>query len=434
MLGILRRNPRFRRLWLAQVVSELGDWMGRVAVLAVIGRLGGGAALGGVGMLYAGELAVRLLPASFFGPLAGPLADRVSRRLLMVLSDLVRALLVLGLLLVKDADDLNLLYGLLIAQMSASVFFQAARSAAVPGTLDRDELHAAYALTAATWSAMLSVGAVVGAFAIRAIGPEALFVLDALTYVVSAAFLIGLRLDATEAQPQAFALADVVLLRDIRRGWDHARERGLLPPLLAKTFWGGAGGYLVLLSVSGHEAAAPALHADGESAAAALAGFALGLMYGARGLGTGLGPLVARRLFGAAELSLRAQIALGFVVGALGYAVFGLVEGQTARFLAVVVAHMGGSTLWVASTTLWQRGVEDRFRGRVYACEFLGFTLTFTLGGALGGWIYDASGSVAWTAWSLSACVLAMGLGWSLWTFARPSPTLAPTADDEALP
>lgn len=407
---------------MAQVVSELGDWMARVAVLGLIAGLGGAKQAGGVGLLYAGELAIRLLPAAAWGPLAGPLADRVSRRALMIGADLARAVLTLGLLLVDTPDDLPLLYGLLIAQMSVSVFFQAARQASVPGTLPSDELHSAYALTAATWSTMLAVGALTGAVLIGVTGVKGLFVLDSATYVVSALLLVPLRLAPTERQPQPFAWRDVLLLRDIRRGLDHVRERQLLPALFAKTFWGAAGGYLVLISLGGvqHAAGQGGDEALASGSALAVAGAAVGWLYGARGLGTGLGPLIARRVLGSSERALRRQVSLGFVVGAAGYVAFGFLDDFAARFCAVTFAHMGGSVLWVGSTTMWQRRVDDRFRGRVYACEFLGFTLTFTLGGFLAGWVFDASGSLARTAWTSSGLVLVMGLAWSLWSYARP--------------
>ena len=116
MLGLLRRNPAFARLWLAMAVSQAGDWLSRVAVLSLIADLGGVQAVGPVGVLYGAELALRLLPTGFMAPLAGPVADRLSRRMVMVLADLARAAVVLCLLFVQEAVDLPLLYGLVALQ------------------------------------------------------------------------------------------------------------------------------------------------------------------------------------------------------------------------------------------------------------------------------------------------------------------------------
>ena len=424
MLGVLRRNPRFRRLWVAQIVSELGDWMSRVGILAVIGHLGGAREAGAVGMLYAGELAIRMLPASVWGPVAGPLADRVSRKALMILTDVVRSAIVLALLLVNEPGELPILYGLLIAQMSASTFFQAARQAAVPGTVGPGDLHSAYTFSSATWSTMLAVGACTGAVLIKWVGPYGLFALDSVTYALSAAVLLGVRLGPTPTHPQRFTWPDLVLLRDIRRGWEHARERGLIPAILIKTFWGGAGGFLVLLSLDGVERAGPALHGNDPSEALGIAGSATGLLFAARGIGTGLGPILGRIFLGSSDRALRMQVVLGFLLGAIGYVVFGLVEGLPARMAVVTLAHMGGGAVWVSSTMMWQRYVDDGFRGRVFACEFLGFTVSLTLGACLGGFMYDNTGSIATTAWTLSAVVFAMGFAWTMWSHGR-APTTA---------
>ena len=154
MLALLRRYPDFRRLWLAQVVSQGGDWLSRMAVLALIGSLGGSAAGAGVGALFGVELALRLLPTAVFGPLAGAVADRVSRRALMVTTDIARAGIVLLMLFVDEPGELPVLYVLVFAQMGLAIFFNAARAAALPSTVSGDDLHGAYTLSAATWSAI----------------------------------------------------------------------------------------------------------------------------------------------------------------------------------------------------------------------------------------------------------------------------------------
>jgi MFS family permease len=88
-------------LWTAQVVSQAGDWLNRVAVLTLVGTLGGNTAVVGVGTLFGAELAFRLLPSALLGPIAGPVADRLPRRLLMVTADVLRALVVASMCFVR---------------------------------------------------------------------------------------------------------------------------------------------------------------------------------------------------------------------------------------------------------------------------------------------------------------------------------------------
>jgi MFS family permease len=403
VLDVVRRNPGYRRIWLSQVVSQAGDWLGRMAVLVVIGRLGGEVA--GVGALYGGEIAARLLPTSVMSSIAGPLADRLPRRLLMVLADLLRATIVLGLLLIRDPAHLPWLYALVLAQMSVSIFFESARSASVPSTVPARELHEAYALSAATWSTMLSIGSLFGGLLVDWIGTDGVFLVDAVSYVVSALLLIGLRLPPPPKHPAPLRVMDILTARELRDGWRHVCERRLRSIVMAKGAWGGAGGFLVLLSVTGSQRfATPELPAA----------TAIGLLFAARGVGTGLGPVLARRWFGSSPRVLYRQIVAGFAVGAGGYLAFSFCASFPAAIACVVLAHCGGSALWVSSTTLWQLQVDDRFRGRIYALEFLAMTLAFSLGGILTGLLYDATGSIDVATWASCAAVAVSGIVWTV--------------------
>lgn len=406
MLRVLRDHPGFRRLWAAQVVSQAGDWLNRIAVLALIGELGGSEAAAGVGALFAFELALRLVPGGVFGPLAGPAADRLPRRAVMVATDLVRALVVLGMLTIDEPGELPRLYALLLAQSTLAVFFNTARASALPSTVSGPDLHLANALSSATWSVMLAFGTGLGGLLMLALDLRGIFWIDAASYLVSAALLAGLRLPPVGRHPEPFRWRDALLFVELRRGLEHARSRGFAPALLAKTLWGPGGGYLVLLSVL-----ASTRFAEGDLGRA---GFATGMLYAARGVGTGLGPFLGRRLFGEEDRHLARQIAGGFVVAALGYAAVPLVDGLVATCLLVAAAHLGGSSIWVASTTLWQRHAAHELRGRVHALETLGMTLAFALGGALAGQLYDTTGDADLVLWSVSAAVLAGGAAWAL--------------------
>lgn len=420
MFAVVRHNPQFRKLWLAQVVSQAGDWLNRIAVLSLIAELGGSSAALKVGLLYSIELAIRLLPTAVLGPLAGPVADRIPRRAVMVVTDLIRAVVVLCMLLVRRGEALDLLYALTLIQSSLAIFFNAARSGAMPSTVSKAELHAANALSAATWSAMLALGTGLGAILMRYVGTNGIFIIDAATYVISALFLVGLKLPVVGQHPEPFRWKDVVLFTEIRRGWNHVRELGIAPVLVAKTYWGAAGGYLVLISILGSTRFA-GLAPNGEDGAIASlagdevgrAGFAVGMLYAARGVGTGLGPILGQRFFGSTDKRLLRQVTGGFMIAALGYTALAFCDTLWAACACVTFAHLGGSSVWVASTTFWQKYVASEFRGRVFAMEFLGMTLSFAVGGFFAGWLYDTTGNVDVTLWTMSALVVILGAIWS---------------------
>ena len=413
MLGVARRNPEFRKLWTSQLVGQAGDWLNRVAILTLIGQLGGAAERVGVGALFGIELAIRLLPTAVLSPIAGPLVDRLPRKALMISMDLARAVVVLGYLTIDTREELPRLYALMIVHMGLAIFANGARSAAVPSTLPKEELHEGLVLIAATWSTMLAFGAFVGGLLVPVIGLVGVFLVDAGTFLVSAALVMRLRLPPVPKHEHALAWRDVVTGRELRVAFTHARERGVAAAVGAKACWGGAGGFLVLLSIAGTQRFGDAAMGSGlDPATAGAAGFATGLLYCARGLGTGLGPVLARRRYGSSDASLRRQIAGGFVFAGLVYLLFGTATELWAAFLVVMVAHMGGSTIWVASTAWWQKHVEDAYRGRVFAVEFVGMTLSFTAGGFLTGAVYDATNSIAAATYVTCATVFVGGATW----------------------
>ena len=93
---LLQKNKPFRNLWFGQVVSELGDWLNSIAIYALILRLSDS------GMAMAGAMMAKLLPIVLISPIAGVVVDRVSRKAVMIVSDLLRFIVVLGFLFVED--------------------------------------------------------------------------------------------------------------------------------------------------------------------------------------------------------------------------------------------------------------------------------------------------------------------------------------------
>ena len=180
---LLRQNPSFRNLWYGQVVSELGDWLNSIAIYALILKLSDS------GMAMAGAMMAKLLPIVLVSPIAGVVVDRVSRKTVMIVSDLLRCVVVLAFLLVEDRDTLWLVYALVIVEISLSGFFEPARSAIIPSLVPKEDLVTANALSGSTWSVMLAFGAALGGVIVYLFGIKAAFILDAGTFILSAWFL-----------------------------------------------------------------------------------------------------------------------------------------------------------------------------------------------------------------------------------------------------
>lgn len=377
-IDLLRRNRSFRLLWLGQVVSQMGDWFNTIALYTIILQLTGSGR--DVGLL----LVARFVPSFFFGPIAGVVADRFSRQKIMIVSDLLRALVVLGFLFVRSADQLWLVYVLTVLQLGLSTFFEPAKTAAIPSIVEDRELVPANAISSVTWSAMLTIGAAVGGVITAGFGTDVAFILDGGTYLLSAALIASIRVPKRKKRErQKISLSRLLGIGETIEGIKYVIERPrVLAMLLVKPAWGIGGGILTLLAVFGER-----IFPVGKSAAGGI-----GVLFAARGIGTAVGPIVARRLAGEGVKRMQASIGIAFLIGGAFYIAFGAATSFVFALIVLGIAHCGGSILWVFSTVMLQRTVVDHFRGRVFAAELALLTLTMAASNYATGELLDRFG------------------------------------------
>ncbi len=388
-IELLRGNRGFRQLWLGQVVSQLGDWFNTIALYTIILDLTGSGR--DIGLL----LVARFLPSFIFGSLSGVVADRFSRRSIMIISDLLRALVVLGFLFVRRADQLWILYSLTVLQLGLSTFFEPAKTAVIPSIVSDRELVAANAISSVTWSIMLTLGAFVGGVVTGWFGSDVAFILDALTYLLSAALIASVRFPKRAPRAKSkFTISRILGITETIEGVRYVKHwPRVLALLLVKPAWGLGGGVLTLLAVFGEK-----VFPVGNSAATGI-----GVLFAARGIGTAVGPIVARRISGDGQRRMQNSIGIAFLISGVFYMAFGAATSFVVALIVLGVAHTGGSILWVFSTVLLQRAVEDNFRGRVFAAELALLTLTMAVSNYATGELLDRFG--------LSPRVVAIGIG-----------------------
>ncbi len=188
---LLASNAGFRRLWTGQVISEIGDWLNNIAVLALTIELAGA---GRVGLAIAFYAIARHLPLFIFGPVAGVVVDRADRRHVMIAADLLRALLALGFILANRFHSLPAIYIVGASLFSVSAFFNAAKRASIPNlTRNTDELLSANSLSASTTAATIAVGSALGGIVATLVGRDIVFILNALTFLLSAEMIRRIR-------------------------------------------------------------------------------------------------------------------------------------------------------------------------------------------------------------------------------------------------
>jgi MFS family permease len=354
---LLRRNRNFRFLWMAQLVSELGDWFYSLAIYDLLLKITNS------GQAVGFAIIIQLLPWFFMTPVAGFLADRFRRRQLMIIADIVRSVVVLGLLLVRTTGDIWLVYALLGVEVIFASIFEPARNALLPNLTEPAELLPANALSSATWSFALTVGAALGGAVTALLGRDIAFIVNSVSFFGSALLLqrihvVERHIEASSREPAHGSGHHT--LHSLREGAEYFRQNPKVTVLvLAKMGLGWVGGILLLLAVFG-ERIFP-LHGRGA--------LAMGLLYAARGAGAGIGPMIGDHLTRGIESRMWKSISISFLVMGVSYLLFSRAPNLPLAALAVLVAHMGGSNIWVVSTTLIQTNVQDRFCGRVFAVD-----------------------------------------------------------------
>ena len=422
-LRLLRENRNFRRLWLAQIVSEVGDWFYTLAIYSLLLQFTGRA--GSVAL----ALVLQVLPQTLMGPAAGVVNDHVSRKKVMITADLLRTVIVFAMLLVRSRSTVWLVYPLLLLETIMAAFFEPARSAVIPNVTPRHDVLLANTLSSATWSVNLLIGASVGGLVAALLGRDAVFVLNALSFLASAFLIRGMQFaEPHTAVARPLGVRDVFdfspIFEGIRYVKEHARLRAAV---FAKAGELMIGPSWVLFTVMGLRYFPVHLRGIDPERAAVLG---MSLLLGARGIGAIVGPVGAARWASDSQQRLRLGILLGYLGVALGYGLLGTAPNVWLACVCVMIGHCGGSTVWVFSTTLLQLNTEDRFRGRVFAAD-LGFSmLTIAMGAYVCGIFLDSSHSARTIA---SATGLLMLVPAALWFLSmhsyRPSGVTANTAD-----
>lgn len=357
-------NHRYRRFWLAGVISQLGNWFNYIGIFVLLTKLTG------TGGAVSWFLIAKFIPTTLLGPAAGVVADRYSRKTIMIISDLLRVFIVLGFLFIKRPEHVWLVYILALVQESVWTFYDPARKASVPNLCSQEELILANALSGATWSIMLAFGAALGGFVTYLFGWKTAIIIDASTFLVSALLLS--KLDLAHSPPEKKKKPtwhDLTGITDMREGFKYvSRHKEVATLLLVKSGWALSGGILVLLTVFGEQV----FSTGGE-------GGKSGILYSVRGIGAAMGPILAWHYLGETRKAMYRSISFSFFISSGAYLLFSQAPTLLWALPCVLIGHLGGSVQWVFSTTLLQQVVPDQFRGRVFAAEMALLTLVLSL-------------------------------------------------------
>lgn len=406
---LIRENRDFRQLWIAAVISMLGEWFNTIALFFLILEYTGSEFL--LGMLFT----VRMAGFAILQPFIGLLADRYNRKTLMVASNLLQAGFALCFLLVNDSSDIVWMIGLSGLMMVLHGVYMTAERAALPNVVSEEDLATANALDAASWSTALCIGAMLGGVVVSIWGTNAAFIVDSLTFLVGTLFLVNLTIPQTiDASVKGPWLSTGI--QNIKFGWNRIRSQpALFRIVFAKASWNVAGGglagvYLVLMGAD----------VDGFGAA-----FGFGLFFFARGVGTGLGPILARA-FLKDEEAWPSLVGYLIIVSGLVYFLVGISVSYALwiTVLLVILAHSASGANWVLSTVMMQQWVEDEVRGRVFSADMLILSVAFSTSTTVAGYLMENTDLGIQNGIMVFAGVMVLsGIAFSMWQPEAPSLT-----------
>ncbi len=353
------------RLWAGQSISFIGDAVTLVALVVFVADLTGSAASVG------GILVARLLP-TLASPLVGVLADRLrDRRRLLVSVDLARAGIITSLVFV---DDVTLLYPLVFALGVCQTLFNPTIRSAFPGVIGGGDITRANALISGSFSFSIALGPALGGGLIALVGVDVAFVVDALTFIVSAAFLAFVPMPA-DRNP------------DEEEGFLTELRAGLLYLTGARLPLGLVLGALLLVLAENSTVPAEAFLAR-ETFDAGNAGY--GLLVATYGVGMISGSALMAALGDRANLVFAYFASIVAACAALAFVGFSPLF--TLVLAAMCLAGSCNGVDNVATDALLQRTVPGAFLGRVYSVLFLFRSTGEVVALAAGGFIVAAAG------------------------------------------
>jgi len=359
---------------MAQVISYLGDWFSFVAIIGLIDDLTGSK------FLVSLVVVAFSLPSFLASPLAGSMTDRFDRRRILIFVSIIQVVAAFGLLLVgKDTVWLAFLAQSTISALAAVI--SPATEASIPNIArNKEELALASSLLGSTWGVMLAVGAAVGGVFASVFGRDAAFIANAVSFAIAAILFSRIKTPMQQERETQTQRQRIRPIADMREAITHSRQDPVLMALIfSKTTFAIGAGVVSQLAVLASD-----VFQGGDASR--------GLLIGVRGVGTGLGPLIAMRY-------TRGQ--LGKVLTICGFASLAFsgfyfigawmpTLWLTAIF--VMLAHLGGGAQWTLSSYGLQLRSPDHIRGRILAGDFALVTLMLSLTSALAGLVSEFFG------------------------------------------
>ena len=398
---LLGNNPNFRRLWLGQVISELGSWFSFIAELGLV-RLISGSTWATTGLLVA-----RLLPFLLAAPFAGVFVDRYSRKRILILTDLLRALVALLYVAAGALRSVELVIIGSALMSSLTLFFEGAKNAAIPNLTSGRELLTANVLMFSLRFLQFTLGSALGGVTAAQFGYDVAFVVNSLSFVASALCIAAIPASAMRkaAAPQAagavavssaealasepvagseqpIAAARQHFLTEVREGLRYIRATPFVRAvILVNIGWGTGGGMssIVFDQIGGHVFNGGGGRGDWNVA----------MLFTAGGAGVFLGMLLSRRVSAWISDEQRAGRFIGWSLLLHGvlFAIAGWMPTLLLMSVWIAASRLVLGAEFGVQETMMMRVIPDDYRGRVFTTDRSLELATMAMTTILAGWL-----------------------------------------------
>lgn len=357
---LLKCNKNYRAFWLAFLLNQIGDWFNLILFATLIYKV----TASGIAISYL--FLARFIPQFIFSPLGGVLADKYSRKKILVIVNMLQAITLLFFLLFIKLDSFWIICFLSTILFCLYALYEPASMAIIPSIVKKEDIITASTLQSLTWSTMLMVGAFLGGLVASFFGTELTLIINVIAFLLASYFLGKINCfihESSDTQGKYWTkfLSGIHYLK---------QNLSILSVVLLKGMGTFCWAAIPVLEVI-YSRDIYLLGQDGT--------ISLGLFYAVAGIGTGFGPLIIRKILGETIEKILVSINLGFALLVSGICISAFANNIFIFSLGILFRTFGAGTLWVFSTVLLQLLIPNKFRGRVFSLEFTIATLTQAL-------------------------------------------------------
>jgi len=407
MIAVLRQRD-FALLWSGQLISRIGDYVRLAALPFFVYDLTGSALATGTMFI------VQVLPTLVAGSFMGVFVDRFDRKRAMILADVLRALLLLPLLVIRSADLVWIVYVVAFCMALVSLIFNPARKAMVPKLIETDHLTSANAADSMADSLSRLVGPALGGAALGLFGLPIVVLVDASSFLVSAVCIVSISASgravraATGEAEGELSGAWSKMWRDWRAGLAMVKNKAFLRSL-----------FVVLAIATLADSILTVLIVPFVKDFLGTGAEGFGLLLSARGLGGLIGAILVGGL--ARAVSSRHLVSWGLLgTGGILFAIV-MTRSLTVALVLLVVAGLPTMAWMINTTTLLQKLTPDEYRGRIFGTYETTVALMMVIGMSWSGASADSLGTIPIMMGGACIYVLSGLLGLAL---LRPEPVI----------